>query len=122
MCPAPGLGRWYQLCCKRGRTQRPPGTIRTSSRSDDAATLRVLDRRHQLTQHGHRVRVGERVQADTVRALEAIVNAAREASELRAIVPVFKDLLKSGLRDRVGVASYKRLAELLDGHDKGNLA
>ena len=66
--------------------------------------------------------MGERVPADTVRVLVAIVNAAREASELRANVPVFKDPLKPDLRDRVGVASYKRLAELLDGHDKGDLA
>jgi hypothetical protein len=54
--------------------------------------------------------------------LVAIVNAAREASELRANVPVFKDLRNPEHRDRVGVASYKRLAEVLDGHDKGDLA
>src|SRR3954451_13424985 len=63
--------------------------------------------------------MGERVPADTVRVRGAIVNAAREASELRAKVPVFKDLLKPDLRDRVGVACCKRFAELLDGHDKG---
>jgi hypothetical protein len=30
--------------------------------------------------------------------------------------------VKPDLRDRAGIASYERLADLLDGHDEGDLA
>jgi hypothetical protein len=54
--------------------------------------------------------------------LVAIVDAAPKASELRARVAAFKKLLKTDVRDRAGIVSYERLADLLDGHQESDLA
>jgi len=57
-----------------------------------------------------------------VRILVGIVDAAPKASEPRARVAAFKDPLKPDLRDRLGIASYERLADLLDRRGEGDLA
>lgn len=54
--------------------------------------------------------------------LVALVDAAPKSSKLRAAVAAFKERLKPDVRDRVGVVSYERLADLLERHDEGDLA
>jgi hypothetical protein len=54
--------------------------------------------------------------------LVVLVQAARHAPDLRAVVTNFKMLLRPELRDRVGVISYERIGVILSAHGEVDLA
>ncbi len=52
----------------------------------------------------------------------ALVDGAPKAKVLRQRVDAFKELLKPGIRDRVGTVSYECIADVLDEHGETALA